>query len=164
MAIKMHLDNKYLWFSFLVVVIGSILCDATNAQSNSDKAKSANLEIVEQLIESFNEHDAKKMAKLLSDDCEVYYVDENGKALLASNTASALEKEMVAYFKNLPDVKSTVVQSLATSRFVSIQEKVEWQVQTRTFSQSSLGVFEIADGKIRRVWYYPAEKDAATDK
>ena len=42
--------------------------------------------------------------------------------------------------------------------FVAIREHVRWQTETGEKSQAALAVYEVRDGKIRRVWYYPAEK------
>ncbi len=38
---------------------------------------------------------------------------------------------------------------------VSAVETAHWQSKGQERSQASLSVYEIIDGKVRRVWYYP---------
>lgn len=108
------------------------------------------LETAHALVKAFNEHDAAKMASLVTDDFELYYFDNEGKAGLGTTGPAQLEKEMTGYFKARPDVKSTVAAEIAGERFVSFREQI-------VGGKSSLAVYEIHEGKVKRAWYYPAE-------
>lgn len=127
------------------------------APTHKDDAN-ANQVIVNALIDAFNEHDPKKMVKLVDPGIELYYVGDNGKTEMSLSSATDLEKEMSGYFRAVPDVKSTIKDLTVAGRFVSAQERVEWTRQGKKVSQFSLSVYEIQNEKIRRVWYYPAQR------
>lgn len=131
-------------------------------EGNANKGKErggaeAPIHVLNALIEAFNDHAPKKMTKQVDQAVELYYVDEKGKSERAVSSASELEKEMVGYFRAIPDVSSTIEDPTVVGRFISVRERAEWTRQGKKFSQSSLAVYEILNGKIRRVWYYPAQ-------
>jgi hypothetical protein len=57
---------------------------------------------------------------------------------------------MREYFVPRPEVRSTIVGAVNGPRFVSFREQI-------VGGKSSLAVYEVEAGLIRRVWYYPAE-------
>ncbi|MEM6701961.1 MAG: nuclear transport factor 2 family protein [Acidobacteriota bacterium] len=108
------------------------------------------LEVAQQLVEAFNRHDPEAMAALVANDFELYYVGDDGKASLALTGPEALEKEMTGYFEAVPNVESKITDQVRGEAFVSFREQI-------VGGASSLAVYEVREGKIRRVWYYPAE-------
>lgn len=108
------------------------------------------LEVAEALVGAFNRHDPAAMAALVAPDFELYYVDDAGKAALALSGPESLKKEMTGYFAALPEVRSKIVDSVGGERFVAFREQI-------VGGASSLAVYEVREGLIRRVWYYPAE-------
>ena len=102
------------------------------------------------LVEAFNEHDAAAMAALVSEDFELYYVDDKGASELAVTGPEQLQQSMTGYFKHQPKVRSEVVASVDGPVYVSFREQI-------VGGQSSLAVYEVRDEKIKRVWYFPAE-------
>ena len=57
-----------------------------------------------------------------------------------------------------PTCRSTVEVYQEVGPYVSVLERAEWQSDGKTKRQSSLCVYELQDGLVRRVWYYPAAK------
>ena len=106
--------------------------------------------VVERLMEAFNAHDVEAMIGLVTDDVELYYADENGAFAPASRSATQLATDMRAYFAANPSVQSRVEAVVPGPIFVSIRERI-------VGGQSSLGVYEVRQGLVRRVWYFPAE-------
>ena len=113
---------------------------------------------VRALIEAFNAHSPEKMAQVMASDIEVYYVDAKGKTAKASDNAETLVGEMKGYFRALPDVKSHIDSHMVTGRYISVNERVEWTRESKKVTQYSLSVYEIREEKIKRVWYYPAQR------
>lgn len=77
-------------------------------------------------------------------------VDVNGKP--------ALYRWLRGYFNQCPSCRSEFLSMQVAGRFISIYEKASWKGKNGDRSQKSLGVYEIANGKIQRVWYYPSEQ------
>ena len=108
------------------------------------------LDVAQQLVDAFNRHDPKAMAALVADEFELYYVGDDGNAALALTGPEALEKEMTGYFEAVPNVASKITDQVDGKAFVSFREQI-------VGGASSLAVYEVREGKILRVWYYPAE-------
>ena len=103
-----------------------------------------------ELIDAFNRHDPVGMAALVTPEFELYYMNEDGTFGLATKGRAALVAEMESYFSDRPRVASTVEQIIDGSVYVAFREQI-------VGGRSSIAVYEIRDGLIRRVWYYPAE-------
>lgn len=114
-------------------------------------AATASIGVAEALVEAFNQHDAEAMALLVTRDFELYYMDESGGSSLATSGPDALRDEMTAYFTARPGVRSEIVGALPGSRFVAFREQI-------VGGASSIAVYEIAEGRVRRAWYFPAEE------
>ena len=127
-----------------------LICLAVLLCASVALAESTALSTAKKLLAAFNAQDAEAMAALVTDDFELIYVDDAGKGAVALVGPEALKKEMTGYFKALPEVQSEIEGVVDGERFVSFRERI-------VGGQSSLAVYEIDAGKIRRVWYYPAE-------
>ncbi len=113
---------------------------------------------VEALIDAFNQHDVDAIARCLSEDCTVRYVDNQGQAAVGTRTSAELRTELQGYFQAFPNVTSKPTQWTTIGRFVTFEERVSWTADDTEHSQRCLAVFEVVDGKIKRVWYYPAQQ------
>jgi hypothetical protein len=102
------------------------------------------------LVDAFNLHDPLAMAELVTTDFELYYVDDKGVASLGTRGRVQLVDEMLGYFKSRPEVRSEIVGAIDGPVFVSFREQI-------VGGESSLAVYEVRDGLIRRAWYFPAE-------
>lgn len=130
-----------------VLIIGSLLLtDASAQEPETNGALSA----AEALVDAFNQHDPEAMAALVSPDFELYYVDEEGVPDLAIQGPDQLTTKMTAYFTSRPSVQSTIAAAIDGPVYTSFREQI-------VGGQSSLAVYEVRDGLIKRVWYYPAE-------
>ncbi len=115
-----------------------------------DRAAPGVLAVAEALVDAFNRHDPEAMAALVTPDFELYYVIEGGVAELATRGSAQLLAEMKAYFADRPSVQSTMSGAIDGPVYVSFREQI-------VGGQSSLAVYEVREGLIKRVWYYPAE-------
>ena len=118
------------------------------------------LAVVEALMRAFNDHDVEAMLEQVTEDVELIYVD-GGTSAVGATGKQTLGKEMRGYFAALPTVRSKLEGSMVSegSRFVTVRERVTWDPgDGQQRSQASVAVYEIEDGLIARVWYYPAEQ------
>jgi len=118
--------------------------------AGAKEAELSALTAAQTLMDAFNQHDPDAMAALVTSDFELYYFDDEGVASLSTRGAEQLRADMVSYFASRPAVRSTIVDVIEGPVFVSFREQI-------VGGQSSLAVYEVRQGLIRRVWYYPAE-------
>ena len=129
------------------LTVGSLsFADASAQEPDSTSA----LTVAEALVDAFNQHDPTAMAAMVSGDFELYYVDEDGLAALALTGPDQLAAEMTGYFASNPSVQSTIADAVDGPAYASFREQI-------VGGQSSLAVYEVREGLIKRVWYFPAE-------
>lgn len=104
-------------------------------------------------MEAFNAHDAEAMGAFVTDDVEIFYVDDAGVPEIGTRGRSQLATQMTAYFEALPEVASSIESILPGPVYVSVRERI-------VDGAASLAVYEVRDGLIRRVWYYPVDSPA----
>ena len=68
----------------------------------------------------------------------------------------ALRTSMTGYFESLPSARSEILSSGASGAFVTAHERAYWTADGQERSQVAVAVYEIRDGLVRRVWYFPA--------
>lgn len=126
------------------------LCLAALCTPVRATAQQESMDAVRALFAAFNAHAPDSMAAWVTDDFQLYYVDDAGIATLAVQGPEALRAEMRSYFEARPEVQSRISGVVEGDRFVALREQI-------VGGASSLAVYEVADGRVRRVWYYPAE-------
>ncbi len=118
---------------------------------------SASMATVEALFVAFNAHDTEAMQKLVADDVVWFTVAGDSMAKDVAGK-EALGKWLTGYFRSLPTVASTIEDVVANGPFVSLRERVRWQGKNGEKTQASIAVYEVEEGKIKRVWYYSSVK------
>ena len=136
--------------SIILVSLVSLACQSAAAQQHTD--------VIDKFVTAFNAHDAAKMASMVSEEFQLFSMNEEGQADLATSGPAALESEMTQYFAGLPSVRSTIDGRNEVGNYVSFRETASWKAKDgQEKSQSSLAVYQVKDNKIHRVWYYPAQ-------
>ena len=130
-----------------LLILTVLLVGSTASTAAQDRE---GVEVARALLDAFNRHDPAAMAALVTEDFELLYVDDAGRAAVATRGPAALEAEMTAYFEARPDVRSSIEGQIAGTRFVAFRERIAG-------GASSLAVYEIHEGRVRRAWYYPEE-------
>jgi hypothetical protein len=147
-SLPAHTLTKESTMSFVLALIACFLLHIVPA-SFADGTPTA-LSVSESLLEAFNQHDPDAMAALVTEDFELFYISE-GKTALSVAGREGLAAEMTEYFKTRPEVQSRITDKIDGPAFVSFREQI-------VGGASSLAVYEVRDGLIRRAWYYPAER------
>lgn len=115
----------------------------------------AALGVVRALVEAFNRHEPERMAALVHEDFE-YLSVEGSKVSVDAVGREALKQSMAGYFASVRDVESVIEHATVTGPYVAIRERVSWTGKSGRRSQAALGVYEVREGLVKRVWYYPA--------
>ena len=113
-------------------------------------------------LDAYNRHEPDAVAALLSPRVKWYSLDAD-KLNTDGDGREALRTWLTGYFKSLPDVRSDFLAIEQIGAFLSVRERARWTAKDGTSrSQQSHSVYEIRDGLIERVWYFPSVKDVAT--
>lgn len=114
--------------------------------------------VVRAQLADFNARNVDGMVRRVAED--FVWFDVSGTEMKVDTKGrDALRKGLEGYFKSQPDVKSELYMVTTNGRFVSARERVAWKTaQGEMRSQNALSVYEVEEGLIRRVWYYPAVK------
>ncbi|MFN3960626.1 MAG: nuclear transport factor 2 family protein [Parvularculaceae bacterium] len=113
--------------------------------------------VVHALTEAFNRHDVSAMRALWHE--YIAWLEIDGETIsVVMRGASAFETAMMDYFKSYPDVRSTLAGAAESGAFLSGVETVNWNSGAVSRRQSGPVVYEVREGKVFRVWYYPATK------
>lgn len=114
--------------------------------------------VITHFFEAFNQHDPDAMATLMHPQIAWLGIKDD-QVSVEMQGADTIKTSMVGYFKQLPTVRSEIQSYAVTGNFISVSERVTWKNKKgETRSQQSLSVYQITEGKIRRVWYYPSSE------
>jgi hypothetical protein len=108
--------------------------------------------------EAFNRHDADAVAAFCDPEIKWYSIDGDKLSTDAGNREQ-LTGWLVGYFKSLPTVRSEILALEQAGPFICVRERPSWTNKAgKTVSQQALGIYEVREGKIRRVWYFPSSE------
>lgn len=111
--------------------------------------------VVTEYSAAFNAHDVAAMQALMADD--ITWLSLAGDSVMVDATgAEELVAGMDAYFGDFPDVQSEVEIVAVVGAYVHAKETASWSRDGVRSSQSSLSTYEIRDGRVQRVWYFPS--------
>lgn len=133
---------------FLTVAMASGGCAVASAPSEEET-------LVRSYIEAYNSHDIPVMLELATEGVEWFGV-EGARLDVMTSGKQMLADELTSYFEGLPSARSEIESISALGAFVTTHERAYWTQEGQERSQASLAVYEVRDGAIMRVWYYPA--------
>jgi hypothetical protein len=113
-------------------------------------------EVVDRFVSAFNGRDFRALLTLAHPDIEWLSVSASGVST-ETRGRTELQASLSAYFDSCPSCRSEVEVGTVTGPYVAAVETAQWTSAGGDLrSQTSLCVYEILDGRVRRVWYYPA--------
>lgn len=124
--------------------------------------------LLDEYARAVNEKDTRILAVIVSPDVQWLSVS-GGEVKAEVEGRQKLLEWTASYFQSMPTVRSRIEGPIAGAwadpsgktpgRYVAAREFVTWTGKDgNERRQSSLAVFEIDKGLIRRVWYFPSEK------
>lgn len=113
--------------------------------------------VVQSFVRAYNAHDLDAIAKLLTEDVQWHALDRDALATKANSRAELLQ-QLAAYFQEYPNARSVMEQSFVSGPYVAVRERAFWKREGKTMSAASLAVYQTANGRLARAWYYPAEQ------
>ena len=114
---------------------------------------------VRDFVEAFNARNIDGMLARAADGIQWLTVD-GAKVGVETEGKDALRASMAKYFQQCPSCKSEIVWLKTAGSRVTALERANWTNRAGVaLSQSSLSVYELKDGRILRVYYFPAERE-----
>ena len=111
-------------------------------------------------LDAVNRMDAGSVTAMCAENFAWYNV-EGDKVAAEVQGREKLREWLTGYFKSIPGVHTEFLAVEQTGPFLTVRERAAWDnKEGRRVSQQALGIYEIRDGLIQRVWYYPSVKDA----
>ena len=139
--------------ALVFMLLGLVGCVTT--ASNSVNSHN---EIVSAYTIAYNNRDLAAMTALMHPDIQWLSV-EGDQITIFANGKTDLTEQMSNYMSSPSATTSTLAGSVKDDRFFAVREIASWMRKDGAeATQSALAVYEISDGLIRRVWYYPATR------
>lgn len=122
---------------------------AAVAQGSAQELKERPDLIVQRQFDAYNRHDADGVVAAFAPDAEVRTLGDTavkrGRAVLRADFAEA--------FRKAPKVQATLLSRMVNGSFVVDHERVTGVPGDKTIE--AIGIYEVRDGAIRRVWWTP---------
>jgi hypothetical protein len=112
-------------------------------------------EIVREFVAAYNAHDVTRMLASCAPDVRWMSVSAD-KLTVETRGAEKLAEAMRQYFRSLPSSRSELRSVIVSGNFVMASERALWESAGQTRTQCSASGYEIREGKIQSVWYFPA--------
>lgn len=113
-------------------------------------------ELVERYMAAYNDHDVAAMLELAHPDIQWLSIDGD-EVQVVTEGHDALGEAMRGYFESMPSTRSEIETMMVSGNRVSVREIARWRVGDEWREQAAMSVYQIADGRIRRVWYFASE-------
>jgi hypothetical protein len=142
----------------LNTLAGLALLMASPLAAEEQDAPPTPLAVAQSYVEAYNARDLDAMMALMHDEVE-WLAIERSEAQAFAKGKGDLTRQMESYFSSPMATTSTIDGSVIDGRFVAVREIARWTGSDgKPREQSALAVYEIENGLVRRVWYYPATR------
>lgn len=112
--------------------------------------------VVREYVAAFNAKDLDAMMRVVAS--EFVWMSVSGDSLTDVGRGVGAFRQLIAgYFRAVPSARSELRKIDATGPWVTTHERTRWDAApAEVGGQSSLVVYEVRDGLIRRAWFYPS--------
>ena len=139
-------------FPFLLLLAQTLHAQVPSA--SPDVALDSSSATVRAYIRAYNAHDIPALLSFL--DSDFVWLNVAGDSVAVEvRGKEAVESGLHDYFRALPTARSEAETMSALGPWVTIRERAHWQGKNGPRSQAAISVYEVREGLIRRVWYYP---------
>lgn len=138
---------------FVVLIASANIFGQTKSESKT----------LRQFIDAFNARKLEAMLSLVTDDVKWFSL-AGDKLTTETADKDSLRKFMENYFKSCPTCRSKITNVNQNSNRVTMTETASWKTDKGTQFNNSFAVYEFANGKIARVYYYDEPAKSAYDE
>ncbi len=110
---------------------------------------------IREFVAAYNAHDVAAMLAFCAPDVRWMIVSAD-KLSVETSGAEKLAESMRSHFRSLPSTRSELRSVAVSGSFVTAIEQAIWESKGQKRTQCSVSVYELREGKIQNVWYFPA--------
>jgi ketosteroid isomerase-like protein len=138
----------------MMVAMALTGCAAAPAkQSGTELSQRA---VIDNYMAALNRRDLLPLTAYVTPDFE-WLSMVNGERVVEVTSREALADMLRAYFERNQNPSWRIESVNASGNMLAVTERVEWIENGASQSRNSLGVYELQDGRIRRVTYFLSE-------
>ena len=144
-----------------VAVFGALALGTASIASGQRPAEGSQRDttpvaVVREYVAAFNARELDAMVALVANDLLWTSIADDSLAEVGRG-AEAFQRLLAGYFRAVPSARSELLEVGATGPWVTTHERTRWDASASGVAgQSSVVVYEVRRGLIRRVWFYPA--------
>ncbi|MHA7872554.1 MAG: nuclear transport factor 2 family protein [Hyphococcus sp.] len=141
----------------IIIFIAFLNNCAPDAERANEVAPSGGVvEVVNNLMSAFNDHDPERMRAYWHSD--VVWIEVAGdQSSVVTTSAAQLHSELIDYFEAFPSVSSSLENITVNGNYITAIERPVWEEDGERRSHASVVVYEITAGKVKRFWYFPPQ-------
>lgn len=140
--------------SLAALLVSLVVPGCYARRSSIPQLHSSAAQVVRTYIAAYNRHDVPAIVAML-DSSFTWFSVEGDSIRVETRGVTALERSLREYLARLPSARSEIDGLTVLGPWVTVNERATRQGANGARRQSSTSVYEVANGKIRRVWYYP---------
>jgi limonene-1,2-epoxide hydrolase len=139
-----------------ILLIGTALAGCATAPAKQSGAELSQRAVIENYMAALNRRDLLPLTAYVTPDFE-WLSMVNGERVVEVTSREALADMLRVYFERNQNPKWRIESVSASGNMLAVTERVEWIENGSSQSRNSLGVYELQDGRIRRVTYFLSE-------
>ena len=148
--------------SWLTVIAASLAAVVTVSVESGNPIAQAEPETrVREFVAAFNARNTEAMLGAVDENVQWLSVNE-AKVTIETEGKNALRESMERYFRSCPSCKSSLEWVQKSGSRVTAMERATWSGKSGLKSQTGLSVYEFKNGKILRVYYFPADVEVTS--
>ncbi len=141
-----------------LLFVGLNLLTLAGCVSPQNASQSGDYSTISSYTEAYNDRDIQAMSALMHPDIQWLNVEGHEVSVIADGKAD-LVAQMNDYVLSPSATTSTLEGAVADGPFMALREVARWPREDGSIAeQSALAVYEIRDGLVRRVWYFPVTR------
>ncbi|MBC7983257.1 MAG: nuclear transport factor 2 family protein [Candidatus Obscuribacterales bacterium] len=126
---------------------------ATLKNTDQDQPQTVAQNLIENYFAATNKRDLLMLTAYVTPDFEwISMVD--GERVVEVNSREALAETLRQYFTQYAHSTVALEHLQVAGNFVAVNERSEWRDAKGEGYRTSLGIYELSDGRIRRVTYF----------
>jgi hypothetical protein len=139
-----------------LVFLAMALVVPTSSESRKATFGGEQEQRVREFVEAFNARKIDLMIEMTAEKIQWMIID-GAKISVETEGRAALRASMERYFRSCSSCRSSLEWVQTAGSRVTAMERASWSGKDGAKSQRSLSVYEFQEGKILRVYYFPAE-------